>query len=120
MAGGASFLVDGPKGLFVLFDYGVSILALVVNILVLISVLRCRINLTGYKWGLASLGISNLYLCFINTAIFVIDAYRIHGVYSLCWGKVLRGFQISGLITNLFNLSYISLDHLIGIVSSNH
>lgn len=111
-------IVSGPKGGFVFFDYVVSLAAVVVNLVVLVSVIKAKIHLRGYKYFLTSLGVSNLYLCCVNIGIFVTEAVQLHyRTDVMCLLRILRSLQMAGFIANLLNLSGMSYDHLVGIVS---
>ena len=108
-------IFQGPKGIFILYDYVISLIAIIVNLAVLRSVIKAKIKLKGYKYFLASLGFSDLFLCLVNVALFITEGFRVYLFDIQCWGQIFRSLGMSGLIVNLLNLSGMSFDHFIGI-----
>ena len=114
----------GAKGVFVLYDYSVSCIAILLNLLILVSLARTRIHLTGYKYFLVSLSVSDLYLGITNLTIIISHAIlQGSAAYDFdesnttrCVSHAFRCLQMIGFLSNLFNLCGMSYDHLIGIV----
>ena len=112
---------------FAIFNYSVASVAIVLNLLSLIALIRCQFRLRGYRIFLISLTAGDLYVSGLNLFGLVfqsaistdqgfdfIDTYFNHR-YLKC-GDFLKTLQLTGHILTLLNLCCMNSDNLIGIL----
>ena len=120
---------DDQSIYFDIFNYTVSIVAILANCIGLAAVCNCNFRLSGYRLFLISLTSGDLYSAFINLVALVVKSNSLLNMsilatfpnfqfpFFLCGTNIIRALQLTGFFLSLLNLCGMNSDHLIGVLS---